>query len=66
MGSESKEEDDYNDMQPSDYDDRTIIIQELAHRMDVTEEKLEKKKEAGANEKESEQMDLMNTVLERM
>eukprot|EP00957_Ditylum_brightwellii_P047296 3593219-Ditylum_brightwellii.AAC.1 len=51
-------------MQLDTFDDGTIIIQELACRMDVAEEKLEKKQEGKKTEKISEQIYLMKTVLE--
>eukprot|EP00957_Ditylum_brightwellii_P067711 5139836-Ditylum_brightwellii.AAC.1 len=69
LDSEDKEEeegyfDQYDNMQPADHNDRTIVIQELALRMDAAENKLETQKMT-PTEKETNQMDLMNTILER-
>eukprot|EP00957_Ditylum_brightwellii_P083849 6373223-Ditylum_brightwellii.AAC.1 len=51
-------------MQPADHDVETIIIQELALRMDAAEKKLDTQKTTPI-EKEKNQMDLMSTILER-
>eukprot|EP00957_Ditylum_brightwellii_P036560 2770269-Ditylum_brightwellii.AAC.1 len=54
----------YNNMQPANHDDGTIIILELVLRMDAAEKRLETHKTT-PTEKETNQMDLINTILER-
>eukprot|EP00957_Ditylum_brightwellii_P124673 9502355-Ditylum_brightwellii.AAC.2 len=47
----SKEEDDYDKIEdnPNDFDNGTVITQELARQLDVVEQKLEENKDGDSN-----------------